>query len=261
MSFSESIKLKVRQKAHFLCCVCKSFGVEIHHIVPEENGGPDTEDNAAPLCPSCHEIYGANPTKRKLIREVRDQWYVICSKRFSFDGGFFQEFTEELRQKASKEDINELKKEIVDSIQTEQKLHLSTSRGHKDHLGIDELVTYLMNTDSVGRENQCKLLLLRGFWPVKDGLKKIRKEFLENFGMYTAIKAAAITLADQKIPIHDGLTEQQIIMALGLLKAYLACYNLAHDGEIQAALTADGQLLWQLTKSPQDTAEDIQPKP
>ena len=45
----------------------------------------DTEDNAAPLCPSCHETFGANPTKRKFIREARDFWYEFCEKRYASD--------------------------------------------------------------------------------------------------------------------------------------------------------------------------------
>ncbi len=75
MSFSETLKLEIRRKAHFKCCLCRTLGVEIHHIVPQSEGGADDEDNAAPLCPTCHEIYGSNPVKRKFIREVRDFWY------------------------------------------------------------------------------------------------------------------------------------------------------------------------------------------
>jgi hypothetical protein len=57
--------------------------VEIHHILPQAEGGSDEEDNAAPLCASCHETYGANPTKRKFIREARDWWYETCAKRYA----------------------------------------------------------------------------------------------------------------------------------------------------------------------------------
>jgi len=57
--------------------------VEVHHIIPESEGGSDTEENAAPLCPSCHETYGANPQKRKFIREARDIWYEICENKLT----------------------------------------------------------------------------------------------------------------------------------------------------------------------------------
>lgn len=85
MPFTESIKATVRKRAHLACCLCKSMGVEVHHILPQEEGGLDTEDNAAPLCPSCHECYGANPQKRKFIREARDLWYEICERRYASD--------------------------------------------------------------------------------------------------------------------------------------------------------------------------------
>ncbi len=49
MGFSESIKLNVRKRAHFKCCMCQRPYVEIHHIVPEADDGEDTEENAAPL--------------------------------------------------------------------------------------------------------------------------------------------------------------------------------------------------------------------
>ena len=55
----------------------------MHHILPQAEGGPDSEDNAAPLCPSCHRIYGGNPELRARIREMRDAWYEMCERLFS----------------------------------------------------------------------------------------------------------------------------------------------------------------------------------
>jgi len=82
MAFSEELKQKVRKRAHFRCCRCHQIGVEVHHIIPVKDGGEDTEDNAAPLCPNCHDMLGDNPTKRKSITEMRDHWYEICDKRY-----------------------------------------------------------------------------------------------------------------------------------------------------------------------------------
>ena len=87
MAFSEALKARIRQRAHLACCLCKSMGVEVHHIIPRDENGPDTEDNAAPLCPSCHEKYGANPQKRKFIREAHDFWYDECERRYALDPG------------------------------------------------------------------------------------------------------------------------------------------------------------------------------
>jgi Zn finger protein HypA/HybF involved in hydrogenase expression len=75
MAFSEQVKLEVKRKAAFRCCRCQSVGVDVHHIIPEKMGGPDEMDNAAPLCPNCHDYYGGNPDKRKEITQMRDWWY------------------------------------------------------------------------------------------------------------------------------------------------------------------------------------------
>ena len=74
-----SLKLAVRKKTHYRCCYCeKKTSLEIHHIIPQAEDGPDTEDNAAPLCPTCHDMLGDNTKKRKHLREVRDHWYKLC---------------------------------------------------------------------------------------------------------------------------------------------------------------------------------------
>lgn len=61
MPFTETIKKTVRKLSDQRCCVCHhiQIGVDIHHIVPVSDDGPDTIDNAAPLCPNCHRLYGA----------------------------------------------------------------------------------------------------------------------------------------------------------------------------------------------------------
>lgn len=73
--FPEHIKKEVKRKAAFQCCWCRGFGIHIHHIIQPKDGGDDTIDNAAPLCPSCHDSYGDNPKKVKEVRQRRDWWY------------------------------------------------------------------------------------------------------------------------------------------------------------------------------------------
>jgi tetratricopeptide (TPR) repeat protein len=80
MAFDEKIKLAVKKKADFRCCMCYELDVEIHHITPQSEGGSDKIENAAPLCSSHHNIYGDNPKKRKFIRQKRDAWYDKVSK-------------------------------------------------------------------------------------------------------------------------------------------------------------------------------------
>ena len=104
MPFSEALKTRVRKRALNKCCICYSFPVEVHHIIPQVERGADTEDNAAPLCPSCHVTYGANPQMRKQIQEARDAWYEKCAKSLEVLS-MPKEISDILQNLASKEDI------------------------------------------------------------------------------------------------------------------------------------------------------------
>jgi len=128
MPFTETLKSRVRKNAHLSCCLCKVIGVEIHHIIPVEEDGPDTEDNAAPLCPSCHETYGANPQKRKFIREARNLWYEICEKRYASDADKLEEIKRLLKNTVSYEDFQGFKDEMLSHITQE----LETSRNESE---------------------------------------------------------------------------------------------------------------------------------
>ena len=81
MGFSEKVKLEAKQRANFCCVICKQPFVDVHHIIPQSDGGPDTIENAAPLCGSCHDLFGGNPDKRKQIREMRDFSWEICKTK------------------------------------------------------------------------------------------------------------------------------------------------------------------------------------
>lgn len=83
MAFRQQIIDKVKEKSAFRCCRCQSIGIEIHHILPQKDKGPDTFENAAPLCPNCHSYFGDNPIKRKEITQMRDWWYKVAEKRYS----------------------------------------------------------------------------------------------------------------------------------------------------------------------------------
>lgn len=108
VAFLESLRVGVRKRAHLRCCVRHAIGVEVHHIQPESEGGPDIDDNAAPLCPSCHETYGGNPQKRKFIREARDIWYEICATRFASNPEELAAIREMLQRVATKDDVERL---------------------------------------------------------------------------------------------------------------------------------------------------------
>jgi len=136
MAFNEALKIKIKKKAHFTCCLCKAIGVEVHHIISKEEGGADTEDNAAPLCPSCHEVYGANPQKRKFIRDTRDFLHEICEKRYASDSDRFDEIKTLLEKTVSYDDLQDLKEELLLHIKHE----IDTPRSEAEILAaIDEL--------------------------------------------------------------------------------------------------------------------------
>ncbi len=82
MSFSDKIKLDVKKKAMFQCCRCHEINVDVHHIDWQREDGPDTFDNAAPLCPNCHRWFGDNPTKKTEIRQMRDNWYETVERMY-----------------------------------------------------------------------------------------------------------------------------------------------------------------------------------
>jgi HNH endonuclease len=117
MAFSEALKLSIKRRSHFMCCLCHSLGVEVHHIVPQSEGGLNNEENAAPLCPSCHETYGANPEKRKFVREARELWYDICTKRYAGDLNRIDELSAAVSETATKADLNRAVDEITVAIQ------------------------------------------------------------------------------------------------------------------------------------------------
>ncbi len=155
-SFSESLKSSVKKRAHFSCCLCHALYVEVHHIIAEEEGGPDTEDNAAPLCPSCHETYGANPSKRRFIKEVRDFWYELCSKRFANEGDKLEEISNRVTRAATKDDINQLTDTITDLVKSIKDNPQKSEKEKKQDLGdfTGMLGTTPLGGVSVGR--QCK---------------------------------------------------------------------------------------------------------
>ena len=82
MPFSESVKLEAKKRAHFACVWCqhKELVIEVHHIVPEADRGPNEIDNASTLCPNCHSIYGHNREFRAEMRRRRDWWWERCSE-------------------------------------------------------------------------------------------------------------------------------------------------------------------------------------
>jgi len=82
--FSEAIKLEARRLAFFRCCYCHDQqGDDVHHLVPKEEGGEGTIDNAIFLCVRCHSNHGHRPEKRAQLQQARDHWYEIVAERYA----------------------------------------------------------------------------------------------------------------------------------------------------------------------------------
>ena len=88
MGFSKEIKEKALVASARRCCVCKEFkgrNIEIHHIIPKNQGGEDTFENAIPLCFDCHANAGhynsKHPKGTKFspveLKTHRDNWYQL----------------------------------------------------------------------------------------------------------------------------------------------------------------------------------------
>ena len=57
MTFPPDVAERLLVACHRRCCICHKFTgtkMEIHHIVPRSEGGPDTQGNGIPLCFDCH---------------------------------------------------------------------------------------------------------------------------------------------------------------------------------------------------------------
>lgn len=102
MSFPPKVKEDVMVACSRHCSLCHKFcgiKIEIHHIRPRASGGPDTFENAIPLCFDCHadmRTYdalhpkGTKYSENELVR-LRDIWY----KKVESSGGVYSVSTAE----------------------------------------------------------------------------------------------------------------------------------------------------------------------
>lgn len=226
MPFPEAIKIKAWRLSHHSCCLCKAIGVEIHHIVPEEAGGPDTFDNAAPLCPSCHEAYGANPTKQKMISEARDLWYEICATRYSSDADRINDLARDIASLKTQfllPNVAEvLASAVIDRLATEGVLRQSNnasgwplsrvlerlSRCEREMLGAKRRsidVTYALLFETTGEATEPDV-----------EFNEMRDEFRKTFGEFIARQFCAYLVGQYDIDWERGLTDDEGIKLLHL---------------------------------------------
>lgn len=69
MAFDQSDVDRLLAETGRMCAVCGTLHhVQVHHIQPSHQGGPDTYDNAIPLCPNCHNEVHSEYGKGRVSR-------------------------------------------------------------------------------------------------------------------------------------------------------------------------------------------------
>ncbi len=115
MAFPDKEAQQLLARCHRRCCICHrfcGFKMELDHIIPKSEEGPDAIDNAIAVCFECHaEIHAYNdkhPRGRKYrpeeLKKHREQWLEICKSSAQFlasipprtDVGPFQALIDEL---------------------------------------------------------------------------------------------------------------------------------------------------------------------
>lgn len=95
MAFPQTGATQLLAKCHRRCCICHrfcGFKMELDHIVPKADQGPDDIENAIAVCFECHaEIHAYNdqhPRGRKYrpeeLRLHREQWLAMCTEAAIF---------------------------------------------------------------------------------------------------------------------------------------------------------------------------------
>lgn len=256
MSFAESLKLKVRKRAHFRCCVCRSIGVEIHHILPTEEYGPDTEDNAAPLCPSCHELYGANPTKRKFVREARDFWYEHCLIQGTQTGLTTDDLSEALQSVATKSDIAEVKAQLASLLQ--QGIIMPEGADHEAFVAvpIERFIRSLYDEDYFDSPDLYDVFFDSRSWYEQDSYDLLdrRALFLKLYGEETARRVCLVAIKSTGFN-PDGFTEDDLgkaLHAVHVIVILVTLHSKFFRGEdaVECSVLPDGDFVWRRSTKP-----------
>jgi hypothetical protein len=209
----KKIKFEIKRKSYQTCCICRQIGIEIHHIIPQSEGGSDLEENAAPLCPSCHEIYGANPTKRKFIRESKKIWLEACDQKYPNDSFDLKALAE--RIESIEEHLGIEKEKLYSSIDKSQPYaHETTEQEQVFASSLNGLIS--IPTPSIKDSHQFAsfhLTYLLVFETEGDGSERslrfnfIRDKFLEVFGRLIAEKIILHQMKVYEIDWMKGITE------------------------------------------------------
>jgi hypothetical protein len=254
MPFAERLKLNIRRRAHFRCCVCRSVGIEIHHIVPQEESGPDTADNAAPLCPSCHELYGANPAKRMFIREARDFWYEICASTNKSEGISISDLNAAVEPLATKSDLLDLRGQFAALLQRKELTAAPTSQDPFVPVPLERVIRGLYEKDYGECETLFELLFDSRAWyehgADSTDLLDRRALFLKAYGEETARRLCLSTMESAGFN-PERFTEEDFAKVLRLLQVTVI-FITQHRKFVRGrdaflcSIRADGEVMWNI---------------
>jgi hypothetical protein len=91
MGFPPKVKEDALIKSRRCCCICHKFAglyTNVHHIIQEADGGPNTLENAVVLCLECHGQVGHYNKRHPIgdkyspaeVKRHRDAWWEWCEK-------------------------------------------------------------------------------------------------------------------------------------------------------------------------------------
>lgn len=248
MSFSESLKADLRRRSDMRCCVCHSIGVDIHHIVPTCEDGSDAEDNAAPLCPSCHDTYGMNPTKRKLIREAKTNWLASCDRRLHRIPEI-NELIEIARGLATREDLSCALREAISSKHNSP----GTCSAEPVAQPLGDIIEFFYNF-APDSSKVCQTdidfaytAMFGAVWRDEE-MEDIRKSFLAAYGSVTARRVCIYALQYHHVShFASGFTDDDLGILLNHIT--ITAIMLLHHHELNSesarfdlGITIDGKL-------------------
>jgi len=85
---------KVLVESRHQCCICEGTEVQVHHIIPQEEGGTSDEENLIVLCLNCHSRahrkggLGRRITPKQL-KEYKRRWISKVSEEVVFEKRLF----------------------------------------------------------------------------------------------------------------------------------------------------------------------------
>ena len=220
MPFSESLKAEIRRRADMRCCICHAIGIDVHHVIPQADGGPDDEDNAAPLCPTCHGTYGSNPSKRKFIREARDNWYKVCEQQLNTPQLDLNRLIGLASQGVTRDDLSAFKNELLRDLQTAFRFPaLGKRQGQSLGQILQWIYDYPTDADKVTAVDVGFLYTLIWGGSLEDEESEdLKIKFIARFGKETTLRLCRLRLNKHPYSLSkDGFTDPEMTKLVGLV--------------------------------------------